>query len=81
MSTERRVCTDIGRKCAPSVSCLSMRGTAWDPAGSFSGDDDTRERQRRETVTKARRYLKKRSREEGSKGGAMTTALDSAEDL
>ena len=50
----------------------SLKGTAWDPVGSFSGDDDTRERQRRETVkaTKERRYLRKRSREGGSRGGS-----------
>ena len=41
------------------------------PAGPLSGDDDTRERQRRETVTEAteKRQKKKRSREGGSKGG------------
>ena len=56
---------------------------AWDPAGSFSWDDDTRDRQRRETVTETRekRYLKKRTREGGSKGGALATTLDAAEDL
>ena len=60
----------------------SLKGTAWDPAGSFSGDDDTRERQRRETVTatRERRYLRKGSREGGSMGGAVATALDATED-
>lgn len=55
---------------------------AWDPAGSFSGDDETRDRQRRETVTETRekRYLKKRTREGGSNGGALATALDAADD-
>ena len=47
-----------------------MKGTAWDLAGSFSGDDDTRERQRRETLKaiRERRHLRKRTREERSKG-------------
>ena len=51
--------------------------------GPFSGDDDTRERKRRETVTEAaeKRYLKNRTREGGPKGGAVATALDAADDL
>ena len=40
------------------------------------------ERKRRETVTETRekRYLKKRTREGGSKGEALATALDAADD-
>ena len=59
-----------------------LSGAARDPAGSFSGDEDTRQRKRRETVTETRekRYLKKRIREGGSKGGALATALDAADD-
>ena len=60
-----------------------MNGPSRDPAGSYSGDDDTRERKRRETVTEAaeKRYLKKRTREGGSKGIAVATALDAADDF
>ena len=60
-----------------------INGPARDPAGSFSGDGDARERQRRETVTEAtrKRQKKKRSRGGGSKGGAVATALDAADDL
>jgi hypothetical protein len=59
-----------------------LEDTARGPAGPHSGDDDTRERQRRETVTVTRekRHLKKRIREGGSKGGALATALDAADD-
>ena len=47
-----------------------INGTAWGPPGPYSGDDDTRERKRRETVTEAaeERYLEERTREGGSKG-------------
>ena len=71
-----------GRTHRGDVQDDSINGTARDPAGSFSGDDDTRDRQRRETVTETRekRYLKKRTREGGSKGGALATALDAADD-
>ena len=43
----------------------SINDTARAPAGPYSGDDDTRERKRRETVTKPaeRRHEKKRARE------------------
>ena len=59
-----------------------LSGAARDPAGSFSGDEDTRQRKRRETVTETRekRYLKKRIREGGSKGRALAMALDAADD-
>ena len=42
----------------------SINDTARGPAEPFSGDDDTRERKKRETVTEAaeERYLKKRTR-------------------
>jgi len=56
----------------------SLNSTARGPAGPHSGGDDTRERKKRETVTEAaaeKRYLKKRTREGGSKGGAVATAL------
>ena len=59
-----------------------LEDTARGPAGPHSGDDDTRERQRRETVTEAtKKRQKKRSREGGSEGGAVSTALDAADDL
>ena len=43
----------------------SLNSPARSPAGPFSGDGDTREKKRRETVTKAaeRRHEKKRTRE------------------
>ena len=71
-----------GRTHRGTVQDDFINGTAWDPAGSFSGDDDTRERQRRETVmeTMEKRLKKKRSREGGSKGGAVATALDATDD-
>ena len=59
-----------------------MNSAARGPAGPHSGDDDTRQRKGRETVTETRekRYLKKRTREGGAKGGALATALDAADD-
>ena len=59
-----------------------VNDTARGPAGPHSGDDDTRERKRRETITEAtkKRQKKERSREGGSKGGAVATTLDAADD-
>ena len=60
----------------------SINDTARGPVGPHSGDNDTRERKRMETVTvtKEKRYLKKRTQEGGSKGGALATGLDATDD-
>ena len=58
----------------------AVRSVDW-ACGPNDVDDDTRERKKREAVTKTKRkrLLKKRTREAGSKGGKAATELEDAD--